>query len=240
MKRNNKYMKFVMEAADDAHLLGFGFPNKIQTYSTLRNWFLKVTSKALMLCSFPTAVIMVMFIVKPKDWPIGEQIASCFIPLIVCMPFAWIMSFMQGYLLPKRVKRRFDEISESAFLGFNQIEINPGCRRLLGQKEEWYLEFYQENSKNMISMQALFKSRIDGRLLSEHDIDEKLKSFCERRNARLKNRPITQYISVSPYSINATLPMRLKLTAFDYRNLYNDLKAFVNSIDSEIVSLDSY
>ena len=92
----------------------------------------------------------------------------------------------------------------------------------------------------MISMQALFKSRIDGRLLSEHDIDEKLKSFCERRNARLKNRPITQYISVSPYSIKATLPMRLKLTAFDYRNLYNDLKAFVNSIDSEIVSLDSY
>ena len=181
-----------------------------------------------------------MSIIEPKDWPVGEQIAFCFIPLIVCMPFAWIMSFMQGYLLPKRVKKRFDEISESAFLGFNQIEINPGCRQLLGQKEEWYLEFYQVNSKNMIAMQALFKSRVDGRLLSEYDVDEKFKSFCERRDARLMNRPITQYVSVSPYSIKVTLPMRLKLTAFDYKNLYNDLKAFVNSIDSEIVSLDSY
>ena len=46
MKRNNKYMKFVMEAADDAHLLDFGFPNKIQTYSTLKSWFSKATSKA--------------------------------------------------------------------------------------------------------------------------------------------------------------------------------------------------
>ena len=39
-------MKFVMEAADDAHLLDFGFPNKIQTYSTLKIWFSKATSKA--------------------------------------------------------------------------------------------------------------------------------------------------------------------------------------------------
>ena len=96
------------------------------------------------------------------------------------------------------------------------------------------------NSKNVIAMQALFKSRVDGRLLSEYDVDEKFKSFCERRDARLMNRPITQYVSVSPYSIKVTLPMGLKLTAFDYKNLYNDLKAFVNSIDSEIVSLDSY
>lgn len=39
-------MKFVMEAADDAHLLDFGFPNKNQTYSTLKSWFSKATSKA--------------------------------------------------------------------------------------------------------------------------------------------------------------------------------------------------
>ena len=32
-------MKFILEDADDANLLDFGFPNKIQTYSTLRNWF---------------------------------------------------------------------------------------------------------------------------------------------------------------------------------------------------------
>ena len=233
-------MKFILEDADDANLLDFGFPNKIQTYSTLRNWFLKVTSRALLLCSFPTAVIMVMLIVKPKDWSIGEQVAFSFIPLIVCMPFAWIMSFMQGYLLPKRVKNRFDEIIESAFMGFNQKEFGPGCRQLLRQKEEWYLEFYQVNSKNMIAMQALFKSRIDGCLLSENDVDEKFKSFCEKRNARLKNESITRYVCVSPYSIKVTLPMKLKLTSDDYKNLYNDLKAFVNSIDSEIVSLDSY
>ena len=91
------------------------------------------------------------------------------------------------------------------------------------------------NSKNMIAMQALFKSRVDGRLLSEHDVDEKFKSFCERRDARLKNRPITQYVRVSPYSIEVTLPMKLKLKAFDYKNLYNDLKAFVNSINCDIV-----
>ena len=240
MKQNTRYMKFVMEAADDAHLLDFGFPNKIQTYSTLKSWFSKVTSKALLLGSFPTAVVIVMFIVKPKDWPIGEQIAFCFIPLIVCMSFAWIMSFMQGYLLPKRVKKRFDEIIESAFLGWNQKEISPGCIQLLGQTEEWYLEFYQVNNKNMIGMQALFKSRIDGFLLSEDEVEDKFKSFCEKRNARLKNKSITRYVCVSPYSIKVTLPMRLKLTGYDYKDLYNDLKAFVNSIDSEIVSLKSY
>ena len=45
MKGINAYMKHVMEAADDAPLLYFGIPNKILTYSTVRNWFVKVTPK---------------------------------------------------------------------------------------------------------------------------------------------------------------------------------------------------
>ena len=51
MKGINAYMKHVMEAADDAPLLYFGIPNKILTYSTVRNWFVKVTPKTLLLSS---------------------------------------------------------------------------------------------------------------------------------------------------------------------------------------------
>ena len=68
-------MKHVMEAADDAPLLYFGIPNKILTYSTVRKWFVKVTPKTLLLSSILTPILIIMFIVDPKDWPIGEQIA---------------------------------------------------------------------------------------------------------------------------------------------------------------------
>lgn len=233
-------MKFILETADDAHLLDFGIPNRIQTYSTLRNWFVKVTQKALLLCSFPSAVIMIMLIIKPKDWPIGEQIAFCFMPQIVVMPFAWILSFMQGYLLPKRVKRRFDEISESAFVGFDKKEHDPGYMQLIGQDEEWHLEFYQVNNRKMIAIQAIYKSRIEGQPLAETDLDEKFKSFCEKRHATLHNKPLTRYVTVMPYAIRVTLPMRLHLASQDYRCLYNDLKAFVSSINCEIISVESY
>ena len=232
-------MKFVMEAADDAHLLDFGFPDKIQTYSTLKSWFSKATSKALLLCSFPTTVIIVMSIIEPKDWPVGEQIAFCFIPLIVCMPFAWIMSFMQGYLLPKRVKKRFDEISESAFLGFEKKGLGPGYMKLLGQNEEWHLEFYQVNNKNKIDLQAIFKSQVKGQSFSETYLNKQFKSFCETRHAMLKEKSLTEYVTLMPYLIRVTLPMKLKLTADDYRYLYSDIKTFVSSIDCEIVKIDS-
>jgi hypothetical protein len=43
----------------------------------------------------------------------------------------------------------------------------------------------------------------------------------------------------TPYLIRVTLPMKLKLTADDYRYLYSDIKAFVSSIDCEIVKIDS-
>lgn len=33
--------------------------------------------------------------------------------------------------------------------------------------------------------------------------------------------------------------MKLKLTAYDYRCLYNDLKTFLSSINCEIVKTDS-
>ena len=52
MKQKKSYMRFIMEDADDAHLLYFGFPNRIQTYSTVRKWFVKVTEKALLLFHF--------------------------------------------------------------------------------------------------------------------------------------------------------------------------------------------
>ena len=203
-------MKHVMEAADDAPLLYFGIPNKILTYSTVRNWFVKVTPKTLLLSSIITPILIIMFIVAPKDWPIGEQIAFCFIPQIVIMPFAWILSFAQGYILPKRVKRRFDEISESAFLGFEKKGLGPGYMKLLGQNEEWHLEFYQVNNKNKIDLQAI-----------------------------LKEKSLTEYITLMPYLIRVTLPMKLKSTADDYRYLYSDIKAFVSSIDCEIVKIDS-
>ena len=120
MRHSRAYMKHVMEAADDAPLLYFGSPYSIQTYSTVKTWFVKVTEKALLLCSFPTAIIIILLLVAPKDWPIGEQIAFCFVPFMVGMPFAWIFTFIQGYLLPKRVKRIFNEISEAAFVGNEQ------------------------------------------------------------------------------------------------------------------------
>lgn len=233
-------MKYVLEAADDARLLDFGFPNRIQVYSTVKIWFVKATEKALLLCSFPTIVIILLFLVKPKDWPIGEQIAFCFIPFMVCMPFAWILSFTQGYLLPKRVKKRFHKISEAAFVGFEKKELDPGYMQLLSQNEEWHLEFYQVNSKNMITIQAIFKPRIEDQKLEGALLEEQFESFCKRRSAMLNNRSLIRYVNVSPFHIRATLPMKLKLTAQDYRNLYNELKAFVSSINCEIVSVESY
>lgn len=180
-----------------------------------------------------------MFIVEPKDWPIGEQIAFCFIPQIIIMPFAWILSFAQGYILPKRVKRRFDEISESAFLGFEKKEHSPGYIQLLGQNEEWHLDFYQVNTRNMIDLQTIFKSKVKGQPFSETYLDRQFKSFCETRRAMLKKKSLTEYVTLMPYLIRVTLPMKQKLTADDYRYLYNDIKAFVGSIDCEIVKIDS-
>jgi hypothetical protein len=239
MKGINAYMKHVMEAADDAPLLYFGIPNKILTYSTVRNWFVKVTPKTLLLSSILTPILIIMFIVDRKDWPIGEQIAFCFIPQIVIMPFAWILSVAQGYILPKRVKRRFDEISESAFLGFEKKELGPGYMKLLGQNEEWHLEFYQVNNKNKIDLQAIFKSQVKGQSFSETYLNKQFKSFCETRHTMLKEKSLTEYVTLMPYLIRVTLPMKLKLTADDYRYLYSDIKAFVSSIDCKIIKIDS-
>ena len=44
---------------------------------------------------------------------------------------------MYGYRLPKRVKRRFDEITEYAFLGFERRDLGPGYMLLLRDDEEW-------------------------------------------------------------------------------------------------------
>lgn len=126
MKGINAYMKHVMEAADDAPLLYFGIPNKILTYSTVRNWFVKVTPKTLLLSSILTPILIIMFIVDPKDWPIGEQIAFCFIPQIVIMLFAWILSFAQGYILPKRVKGDLMRSANLHFLDLRRKDSVPG------------------------------------------------------------------------------------------------------------------
>lgn len=240
MRHSRAYMKHVMEAADDAPLLYFGSPYSIQTYSTVKTWFVKVTEKTLLLCSFPTAIIIILLLVEPKDWPIGEQIAFCFVPFMVGMPFAWIFTFIQGYLLPKRVKRIFNEISEAAFIGFEKKELDPGYTQLLSHNEEWHLEFYQINNRNMIALLAIFKPRIDDQELDETILEEQFKSFCEKRCAMLKNKSLAQYVNVYPYHIRVNLPMKLKLTTPDYRNLYHDLKAFVDSINCEIVLVESY
>ena len=105
-----------MEAADDAPLSYLGLPDKILTYSTLKSWFLQTTPKALVLSSFITVLIIILFLVEPKDWPIGDKILCCLMPIMIFVPFTWIVSFMYGYRLPKRVKRRFDEITELPFL----------------------------------------------------------------------------------------------------------------------------
>ena len=126
MKGIKAYMKHFMEAADDAPLLYFGIPNKILTYSTVRNWFVKVTPKTLLLSSILTPILIIMFIVDPKDWPIGEQIAFCFIPQIVIMLFAWILSFAQGYILPKRVKGDLMRSANLHFLDLRRKDSVPG------------------------------------------------------------------------------------------------------------------
>lgn len=228
-----------MEEADDAPLLYFGFPNKIQIYSSARTWFVKVTEKALLLISLPTICITIMLIVKPKDWPVGEQVAFCLIPFII-LPLIWIASFIQGYILPKRVNKRFNEISDSAFFGFQKTLHYPDYMQLLKDEEEWYKEFYQEQNKNLIALQSLFKSEIEDMLHSKDELSELFNSFCERRNAKLKNKSLVRYVELSPYSIRVTLPMRMKLTESDYRTLYNDLKTFIKSIDCKLVSLESY
>lgn len=148
MKQKKAYMKYVMEEADDAPLLYFGFPNKIQIYSSARTWFVKVTEKALLLISLPTICITIMLIVKPKDWPVGEQVAFCLIPFII-LPLIWIASFIQGYILPKRVNKRFNEISDSAFFGFQKTLHYPDYMQLLKDEEEWYKE------KRKVEKQAL-------------------------------------------------------------------------------------
>ena len=51
-----------MEAADDAPLSYLGFPDKILTYSTLKSWFLQTTPKALVLSSFITILIIILFL----------------------------------------------------------------------------------------------------------------------------------------------------------------------------------
>ena len=58
-------------------------------------------------------------------------------PILIFVPFTWIVSFMYGYRLPKRVKRRFDEITEYTFLGFERRDLGPGYMLLLGDDEEW-------------------------------------------------------------------------------------------------------
>ena len=239
MKPQKAYMKYVMEEADDAPLLDFGFPDKIQIYSSIRSWFVKVTEKALLLISFPTAIIMIMLIVKPKDWPIGEQVAFCLIPSLM-LPVIWIISFIQGYILPKRVNKIFNEIADSAFAGFQKTLHDPGYMQLVKDDEEWHMEFYQEKNTNLIELQSLFKSEIEDKLLSEKELSELFHSFCERRNAMLKNKSLARYVGFSPYSIRVTLPMRIKLTDADYRTLYNDLKTFIKSIDCKLISLESY
>lgn len=230
MKQKKSYMRFIMEDADDAHLLYFGFPNRIQTYSTVRKWFVKVTEKALLLCSFPTAIVIILFIIEPKDWPVGEKIACCFMPLMVLMPFIWIISFIQGYVLPRRVNKRFDEIIDSAFIGFGKTQLGPGHVQLTKENEEWYLAFYQENNRNMMVIQTVFRSATEDQSYRPTDWNELFRSFCERRGATLKNKSLTRYVGISPNIIRAAFPMRLKLTDSDYRRLYNDLRSFVNTI----------
>lgn len=231
MRYNTTKIRFVMEAADDAPLSYLGLPDKILTYSTLKSWFLQTTPKALVLSSFITVLIIILFLVEPKDWPIGDKILCCLMPIMIFVPFTWIVSFMYGYRLPKRVKRRFDEITEYAFLGFERRDLGPGYMLLLGDDEEWRFEFYQMNGKNMMTIQAIFKSRSNSESFSKAKLNELLKSFCQKRYSMIKNKPLTKYVvNIAPYSVWIDLPMSMRLTSYDYRYLRDEIKAFISSI----------
>lgn len=124
---------------------------------------------------------------------------------------AFVHTLQKSYFYTySRYSDSLDEISESAFLGFEKKGLSPGYMKLLGQNEEWHLEFYQVNNKNKIDLQAI-----------------------------LKEKSLTEYVTLMPYLIRVTLQMKLKSTADDYRYLYSDIKAFVSSIDCEIVKIDS-
>lgn len=153
---------------------------------------------------------------------------------------AFVHNLQKSYFYTySRYSDSLDEISESAFLGFEKKGLGPGYMKLLGQNEEWHLEFYQVNNKNKIDLQAIFKSQVKGQSFSETYLNKQFKSFCETRHAMLKEKSLTEYVTLMPYLIRVTLPMKLKLTADDYRYLYSDIKAFVSSIDCEIVKIDS-
>ena len=138
---------------------------------------------------------------------------------------------MYGYRLPKRVKRRFDEITEYAFLGFERRDLGPGYMLLLGDDEDWRFEFYQMNGKNMMTIQAIFKSRSNSESISKAKLNELLKSFCQKRYSMIKNKPMAKYVvNIAPYSVWIDLPMSMRLTSYDYRYLRDEIKAFISSI----------
>lgn len=153
---------------------------------------------------------------------------------------AFVHTLQKSYFYTySRYSDSLDEISESAFPGFEKKGLGPGYMKLLGQNEEWHLEFYQVNNKNKIDLQAIFKSQVKGQSFSETYLNKQFESFCETRHAMLKEKSLTEYVTLMPYLIRVTLQMKLKSTADDYRYLYSDIKAFVSSIDCEIVKIDS-
>ena len=112
---------------------------------------------------------------------------------------AFVHTLQKSYFYTySRYSDSLDEISESAFLGFEKKGLGPGYMKLLGQNEEWHLEFYQVNNKNKIDLQAIFKSQVKGQSFSETYLNKQFESFCETRHAMLKEKSLTEYVTLMP------------------------------------------
>ena len=72
--RQPNYIKFTLIEADYCSLFDFGGGDRIQTFSSVRNWFLRMLPKALLVGMISCIIPIAMFLIDPKDWTIYEKV----------------------------------------------------------------------------------------------------------------------------------------------------------------------
>ena len=229
-----------MTEADYCSLLDFGGGDKIRTFSSVGYWFRRMAPKALLFSVIPCLLVVAMFLLEPKDWPLFEKVLCCLGTFMFFAAFILAVSFFMGVLLPRRVHKKYDAIIRAAFNGFTVKRLKVGLIQLVGNDEEWWLHFYQLNGSNKICMETLFLPWDSGKSFTENQLTESFADFCSRRYATLNGKPLDKYVTFKPHRVTVTLPLSKRLSDADCIHIYDTIHNFISSIGCRLVSHDVY
>ena len=238
--RQPNNIKFIFTEADYCSLLDFGGGDRIQSFSSVRNWFMRMAPKAILIGIIFSVIPALMLLIDPKDWTLYEKVLFCLIPFLFLMIFTLTVSFFMGVLLPRRVHKKYDAIIQAAFDGFTVKRMKAGLIQLVGRDEEWWLHFYQLNGRNRICMETLFLPWDSGKTFTSEQLAQAFADFCSRRYVALNGRALSKYVSFKPCRVTVTMPLSVRLLDADCIQLYDTIHNFIYSIGCHLVTHDVY